>query len=337
MPALPGWGAPFPEEKPRLDAPSETVGDGMPTAASVAAASYTGDEVAFDFRGENRRKLDARRILAYLIDEVLLAVVAYGIIVFLIDEGITMAAILIGIAFKLSYYFVGETVFGRTIGKTLMRLRVVRSDGRGAPASKVAARTIFRLIEDPVIAIVAMAVTGRRRLRIGDLAAGTMVRNDDRPFFRAAESPLLVVYPILWFAGALLAVPFVPDDALFGSGRNDHPYMAKIDRICEKRARMSKALARVDQANILSMRVLMRQEQRKIEKLPAPPPEVRKDVAEVIRIHRDFNRELDRALAEVRRAPDPMPAIAAHAATLQTMAENASQRMLELGLPYCAT
>ena len=337
MPALPGWGAPFPEEKPRVDAPPEAGGDGMPTAASVAAASYTGDDVAYDFRHEDRRRLDGKRIRAYLIDEALLGIVAFGVIEFLINQGVTVAMILMCIAFKLSYYFVGETVFGRTIGKKLMGLVVVRTNGRGAPPSKVAARTIFRLIEDPVIAIFSMAFTGKRRMRIGDIAGGTIVRLNDRPFVRAPESPLLVVYPILWFAGALGGAAVIPEDTLFGSARNDHPYMARIDKICEKRYRMETALQRASQRDILTIHVFMKQEQRKIEKLPPPPPEVEKDVAEVIRVHRDLNREMDRTIRDMRNAPgDPTPAYEAHAATLVTMAENAQLRFVDLGLPNCA-
>jgi hypothetical protein len=188
-----------------------------------------------------------------------------------------------------------------------------------------------------VLAGFTMLLTGHRRQRVGDLAAGTIVRRDDRIFRPGSESPLLVVYPIVWVVGALLAIPTFPDRPLLEMFRNDHPYMAKIDKICEKRQRMSIALEKLSQQNVLTMRVFFRQEQRKIEKLPPPPPELKKDVAEVIRIHRDFNRELDKMLKDVRNATgDPTPVIESHVATLETMGEHASERMAELGLPYCA-
>ena len=332
----PGWGAPLPPEKPRIDAPAALPQDALPTAASVAAASFTGDDLVYDFSRENRRGLDGRRAMAYLIDEILVFAVAAGVYYALEYSRITMAVILLGIAFRLSYYFVCESLWGRTIGKAALRLRVVRADGRGAPAAKIAGRTIFRLIEDPVIAILAMCATGKRRQRIGDVAAGTVVRNDDRPFVRAPESPLLVVYPLVWIAGALLAVPFMPDDALFHGGRSDNAYMVKIDRICEKRNRMAKALGNMNQTNMLSVRTLLRQEERKIEKLGRPPREVRRDVAEVRRIHRDLNREIDRTIADVHRTTgDPTPVVDRHAAILEPMLDHASERFRALGVPAC--
>jgi uncharacterized RDD family membrane protein YckC len=362
----PGWGMPFPDEQPRVDAPAEApappAGDGLPTPAEVAAASSTGDDVRVDYRRENQRPLDHRRFVAHWIDEILLIGIAAGI--FFLYQRLTIAAAVMYLAIKLSYYFVCESVWGKTLGKRAMRLRVVGLDGRGVTANKIAARTIFRLIELPILPIPlivwaawhfgeprglllavelviagsTMLLTGHRRQRVGDLAAGTIVRRDDRRFRSAPESPLLVVYPLVWIVGGLLAIPAFPDKPLLEMFRNDHPYMAKIDKICEKRVRMDKALEKLDQSNILTMRVFLRQELRKIQKLPPPPPEVRGDVAEVIRIHRDFNRELDRTLTDVRNAPgDPTPVIQTHAATLQTMAENAEHRFLELGLPYCAS
>jgi RDD family len=336
--AVPGWGATFPPEQPRRDA--NAFQDAVPTAASVAAASFTGEEVRINPRLENRRRLDRRRLAARFVDEI---VVTFGAVIgYMIFSGSAVGTAMTYLAVKLSYYMVLETAFGQTLGKKLARLRVVGLDGNGLPANRVAARTIFRFIDEGLVtgllAIpggLIMLLSGGRRARLGDLAAGSCVRDDDRPFKPAPESPLVVVYPVLWIAAALAAGAALPDKPILEYFRSEHPYMAKIDRICEKRVRQTNAMRSIEGDNIITFRIFFRQEQRKIEQLPKPHKEVRADVKEVIRIHRQLNRALDKALAEARRAPDPNAVLAVHATQIQTMAENAGQRFAELGLPYC--
>jgi uncharacterized RDD family membrane protein YckC len=334
--AVPGWGTPFPPEQPRRDA--EAFQDAVPTAAAVAAASFTGEEVRVNPRLEDRRRLDARRFIAHVVDEVV--AVAIGVGGYLMWNGAVAGTVLTYLAFKLAYYMVLETVCGQTLGKKLTRLRVVGLDGNGVPANRVAARTIFRFIDEgpgliPIPGLIAAIATGGRRQRIGDLAAGTCVRDDDRPFRAAPESPLTVVYPILWIGAALAAGASLPDKPLLEYFRSEHPYMAKIDRICEKRVRQTHAMESIEGGNILTFRIFFRQEQRKIEQLPPPPKEVRADVKEVIRIHRQLNRKLDEALDEARNAPDPNAVLAVRAPEIQLLADNAGERFAEMGLPYC--
>jgi len=337
---LPAWGTAFPPEKPRRDAPPE-IQDAIPTAASVAAASASGEETPrVNPRLEDRRRLDRRRWLAHVIDEILCAVGA-GVGYFFFS-GAAVGTVMTYLALKLAYYMVLETAFGRTLGKRVMRLRVVGMDGNGVTANRIAARTIFRFVDEaaalgvlPVVAGITMLLTGERRQRLGDLAAGTVVRDDDRPFKAAPESPLIVVYPVLWIGAALAAGAALPDKPLLEYFRSEHPYMAKIDRICEKRVRQTEAMKSFEGNNIITWRIFFRQEQRKIEELPPPPKEVRADVKEVIRIHSQINRAIDRALREARRAPDPVPVLDAHASQIQLLAENAETRFAELGLPYC--
>jgi uncharacterized RDD family membrane protein YckC len=314
----------------------------MPTAASVAAASASGEETPrVDPRLEDRRRLDRRRWIAHVIDEIVAAVVGVGIGYF-VFSGAAVGTLMTYLALKLSYYLVLETALGQTLGKKAMRLRVVGMDGNGVSANKIAARTIFRFFDEaaalgflPVVAGVTMLLTGPRRQRLGDLAAGTVVRDDDRPFKRAPESPLVVAYPVLWIGAALAAGAALPDKPILEYFRNEHPYMAKIDRICEKRVRQTEAMRSIEGNNIVTFRIFFRQEQRKIEELPPPPKEVRGDVKEVIRIHSQINRALDRALREARSAPDPVPVLESHASQIQVLAENAETRFAELGLPYC--
>jgi uncharacterized RDD family membrane protein YckC len=335
---VPGWDSPFPPEQPRRDA--DEVKDAMPTAAAVAAGAFTGEDVRVDPRLEDRRRLDGRRLIAHVIDEIVCALgalVGYGLF-----SGAAIGTVITYLALRLTYYMVLETVFGQTLGKKLCRLRVVALDGNGASANQIAARTIFRFIDDalgggifPLPGGIVMLMSGGRRARIGDFAASTCVRDDDRPFKAAPESPLTVVYPVLWIGAALAMGAAMPDKPFLEYFRSEHPYMAKIDRICEKRVRQTEAMKSIEGSNILTWRIFFRQEQRKIEQLPTPPKEVRADVKEVIRIHRQLNRALDRAIAAARRSPDPNGTLAAQAPQIQTLAENAGQRFGELGLPYC--
>jgi uncharacterized RDD family membrane protein YckC len=76
------------------------------------------------------------------------------------------------------YYWIGEGVWGRTLGKRLFDLRVVRADGAPAGLGRALVRTLLR----PVDALPAAYVLGacviwltRRDQRLGDLAAGTVV------------------------------------------------------------------------------------------------------------------------------------------------------------------
>ncbi len=77
------------------------------------------------------------------------------------------------------YFTETERRWGQTIGKRVLRLRVV--DAAGAPPSTRAAliRNALRLVDWLpflyVVGFISMLATGRRRLRLGDLAAGTQV------------------------------------------------------------------------------------------------------------------------------------------------------------------
>ena len=330
----PGWDSPFPPEQPRRDV-DESVEAGLPTAASVAAASAIGEEAEANFTHEDRRPLDRRRRRARTIDSLLLAPFAF-LLVHLTD-GVTVAAGLMVLAIDMSYFFVMESLRGQTLGKKIMKLRVVHPDGSAATTSKIAARTILRPIDYTMIGVIAVLASGKKRQRLGDMLAGTIVREDNRIFKQAPESPLLVLYPVLWIGAALVAmVALKPMDPMLAA-RSSHPYMAKIDKICEKRVRQEKALERTGELNLISARVLYRQEERKIAKLPNPPADVKGDVKEVLAHHRRLNVALDRMMRDIHRAPgDPTPVIEQHRPAVEGLIATADQRFAALGLPYCA-
>ena len=128
-------------------------------------------------------KLDNRRVLAALVD---LGIVIAGSVVILVaadalsgDPGEirgALGAVILGWA--LYYHFAMESGDGQTVGKRLMKLRVVLADGRPAGLPEIAVRTVLRIIDGIggyIVGLIVMLATGQRRQRLGDLAAGTIV------------------------------------------------------------------------------------------------------------------------------------------------------------------
>jgi uncharacterized RDD family membrane protein YckC len=93
-------------------------------------------------------------------------------------------------AIVLVYFFVGEAAAGRTPGKQLVGLRVVRTDGTPAGPGPILVRTLLRIVDFPVlylVGFVVMLVTGRQQ-RLGDLAAQThVVADSEMPRARRGE------------------------------------------------------------------------------------------------------------------------------------------------------
>lgn len=116
----------------------------------------------------------------------------------------------------LSYYVLLEGLTGNTIGKWVMRIRVVDRDGKAPGLVKACIRSVFRVIDsNPLLlaglpAALAIMVTERRQ-RLGDMAAGTyvvMVRgiSSDRLHrgrdaialtFAAAPILLVILFPMI--------------------------------------------------------------------------------------------------------------------------------------------
>lgn len=129
----------------------------------------------------------ALRCLAALIDVVLLACVfvllaaAQGGV----DTGsgvqihLTGVPAVIWFVGALAYYFLTESEWGRTIGKAVCGLRVVRAQDGGQPSvGAIAGRTLLRVVDAlPVLYALGLLVVlvNPSRQRIGDLAARTLV------------------------------------------------------------------------------------------------------------------------------------------------------------------
>jgi uncharacterized RDD family membrane protein YckC len=86
---------------------------------------------------------------------------------------------LVYLAVVLVYHFGFEVAVGQTVGKRLLGLRVVRADGSRPSVAAIAVRTLLRIVDWlPALYLVGfltMLATGKRRMRLGDLAARTRV------------------------------------------------------------------------------------------------------------------------------------------------------------------
>jgi uncharacterized RDD family membrane protein YckC len=187
--------------------------DGHSSVAQVHEQSPAG--VADSLRHENRRGLDGRRLGAFVIDAIALVPLA----LLARDVGRGRWVFWIGaIGLALTYYFLCESLTGQTLGKRVAGLKVVRLDGQPLKPSRVAARTVLRLIDQQVVCLVGMLtmlLSGGRRQRLGDLAAGTAVVRSGAPGPRPArfgrERFALYAYPCLWLAPFALLFALFPD------------------------------------------------------------------------------------------------------------------------------
>jgi uncharacterized RDD family membrane protein YckC len=147
-------------------------------------------------------KLDNRRVLAALID---IAIIGAGYALILAaagklgDPGAGGALTAVGIGWALYYYFACESGDGQTVGKRVMKLRVVRTNGGPAGMREVGLRTILRVIDGLflyLVGLIVMLATRERRGRLGDLIGGTMIVSAEQPArsmdMSAPEAPAAV-------------------------------------------------------------------------------------------------------------------------------------------------
>lgn len=89
------------------------------------------------------------------------------------------AGTLVFIVFVFFYYFLTEAGLGRSPGKGMLGLKVVGQDGAKPTTGAIALRTLLRFVDWlPIlylVGFVSVLSTGKRRQRLGDLAAKTRV------------------------------------------------------------------------------------------------------------------------------------------------------------------
>ncbi len=118
-------------------------------------------------------QLDNRRVAAALID--LLIPLAGLALTYAAGLSLTRGLVLVGVGWTLFYFFALESGDGQTLGKHVMKLRVVSADGTPASMEQIAKRTLVRIVDGHIVGLIVMLGTGERRLRLGDIVAGTVV------------------------------------------------------------------------------------------------------------------------------------------------------------------
>ena len=167
---------------------------------------------------------------------------------------------LLTIALTLSYFFVSEALYGRTIGKRRMGLCVISARGGAASIDGVSARTVFRLIDGLMFYLVGAFValiSGPRRQRLGDLAGRTVVvREEDAVGVSRRRAGLRIgIYPALWIGAVVVVVGLGLGSAV---GANDRAIASLSSYVAAREhgsAMVACSLLSVDQQRELVARV----------------------------------------------------------------------------------
>ena len=159
---------------------------------------------------------DGRRLAAALID----GVIASGIVVGVVEAiGLRTFSGFLALALILAWDFLFESLRGQTIGKRAMKIRVVRRDGSRFRPQHAAARNVLRILDGlpglPLVGLLSMTISGRRRRqRLGDLAAGTIVVDSERAMSKLPDSSrdrlVLAAYPVVWLVPVIVWALLTP-------------------------------------------------------------------------------------------------------------------------------
>ena len=136
------------------------------------------------------------------------------------------------------YFVVLESLFGQTLGKRLVGIRVVDLEYRQPGFGRVLVRTLLRGIDETFLCLVGLItiIFTIKKQRIGDLAAGTLVvRSADVPGVRLA-APLSVLGVAMAIAGAPALLAASPASALVSPPPAGDQIEDTIDRYLDARA-----------------------------------------------------------------------------------------------------
>lgn len=126
------------------------------------------------------------RIVAWIIDIIILTIYTIGISIIVIklfeetlSEGIAFFAfVLITFLLPLAYPLLCEVFFnGQSIGKRVMKTRVVKKDGSVPTLGDYLMRWLLFIVDGPMMGCIGIIfiIFSKNRQRLGDMAAGTMV------------------------------------------------------------------------------------------------------------------------------------------------------------------
>ena len=290
-----------------------------PVDVAPAFVATTAVAPGHAFVPEDRRSFDGRRVRAYFIDSFLIgAIPTFLTLTSVVTEG----AMLIFVAIQLIYYFLCEVTTGQTVGKSMMGLRVVSLDGTPATAKQVSARTVLRVLEQGLLGLIVMCLSGRRRRRLGDLAAGTVVVDATPDPGRPPSSPLLVIYPVAWVVGAIAGFSMI--------GHGGDVYLSEMDGLCQEAAGIV-ASAAPEQA--LQAGFQIREARFDVLRSVVPPPARRALHAELMQLEWAAVQAARQARGRINANPgsqaSEMTGLAAAEAPLKA-------RYAQLGLRHCA-
>lgn len=142
----------------------------------------------------------SRRITAGIVDSFVIALV-YVALVF-VGRGVSafwsislnLAGSIYLVVITFAYYFVLEGTFASTVGKSLLKLRVLSKDGDPCSFHASFKRNILRFVDWlPILYIVAAfaILTSRDRQRIGDRIAATVVTRAEEKDINPPPAPFL--------------------------------------------------------------------------------------------------------------------------------------------------
>jgi uncharacterized RDD family membrane protein YckC len=196
----------------------------QPQSPVVAAPAPSSS--AEDLRHENRRPLDGRRVIARLIDWILVGIVAQVICSGWGDE---LGSFVLFQCLLLIYNHLFEVTTGATLGKRAVGLRVANLQDGGLPSPRQAAtRGVIGIVEIGLIAALSIIVNQQRR-RLGDYAAGTAVVDARRhPVASRALFAGAAVYPVVWLVPTLLVCSMAAKGTLPGS------YRSQVNDLCDE-------------------------------------------------------------------------------------------------------
>jgi uncharacterized membrane protein SpoIIM required for sporulation/uncharacterized RDD family membrane protein YckC len=178
---------------------------GLRWPPTLAVPSATGVDASIVLAGPGARAM------AFLVDfllrsalsilyMLLASLILLGNMSFNVGPDDTTTWLLVGVVPATIIYFLYHVILeplmsGRTPGKRMAGLRVLTLDGRVPTTSALIVRNVFRLIDSmPVGYVVGLLFVffGKRHLRLGDLAAGTVLAVERAPFLEklALERPL---------------------------------------------------------------------------------------------------------------------------------------------------
>ena len=94
--------------------------------------------------------------------------------------------LLLSFAIYVGYFVLFETIWqGQTPGKKRVHIRVICDDGKPAGIAQATIRALLRPIDDFLFIGVFFITLGKKEKRIGDLLAGTIVVQEEKPIHKA--------------------------------------------------------------------------------------------------------------------------------------------------------